>query len=126
MTLDANEERGRKLQTTDIDWANSGHVHPVKNQGGCGSCWAFAALGALEAMIAIKNSAAAGSLVPPVRLSEQQSVDCTTNTPDNVAKFNTSYGSSGCNGGWMTNSWGFSRDQGAMTNADYPYTGSAT
>jgi len=58
---------------------------PVKNQGICGSCWAFAAIGAMEAMIAIKNSAAAGSLVAPVRLSEQQQVDCTTNTMANIA-----------------------------------------
>ena len=71
---DLNEKKiaqGRKLQSAAIDWANSGHVHPVKNQGGCGSCWAFNSVTALESMVAIKNSATAGTLVPPVRLSEQ-------------------------------------------------------
>ena len=71
---DPNEKKiaqGRKLQSAAIDWANSGHVHPVKNQGGCGSCWAFNSVTALESMVAIKNSATAGTLVPPVRLSEQ-------------------------------------------------------
>jgi C1A family cysteine protease len=75
---------------------------PVKNQGGCGSCWAFAATTAQEGVQAIKTGN------PVVRLSEQEGVDCCTN-------------SHGCNGGWMDHYWQFSRDSGSQTNADYPY-----
>ena len=84
--------------------------------------WAFAAMGVVEAMKSIKDSTATGVYVAPVRLSEQEQVDCTSNTTANVAMFGKSYGNSGCSGGWMTNAWNFSRDWGMMTNADYAYT----
>jgi hypothetical protein len=77
----------------------------------------------MEAMESIKASAAAGgSLVAPVRLSEQEFVDCTTNNDYNLAIFGKTYNTYGCNGGWMANAWNQSRDWGTPTNADYPYT----
>ena len=66
-----NKGRGLVATATTIDHAASGKMHAVKNQGQCGSCWAFAANTALEGAIAIKNNTS------PVRLSEQQLVDCT-------------------------------------------------
>lgn len=119
----ATDAMSRMLQSTTlpIDWAGSGYVFSVKSQGICGSCWAFASVGVLEAMISIKKSATAGSLITPVRLSEQQLVDCTLVTPSNYALFGKTYSNFGCKGGCISNGWNFSREQGNMLNADYPY-----
>lgn len=55
------------------DWrTHSNVVNPVKNQGSCGSCWAFSAVAAMEGAFNLKT----GSLHS---FSEQQVVDCTLN-----------------------------------------------
>jgi C1A family cysteine protease len=54
-----------------LDWRTKGVVQKVKDQGQCGSCWAFSGIGALESAHAIKT----GNLIS---LSEQQIVDCAT------------------------------------------------
>jgi C1A family cysteine protease len=88
---------------------------PVKNQGGCGSCWAFAATSALEGTIGVNTG------VISERLSEQQGVDCTRNTQENTDRFGENYGLYGCSGGWMAPFWEFMKDHGVMHEADYPY-----
>jgi C1A family cysteine protease len=87
----------------DIDWTTQGAVGPVKNQGSCGSCWAFSSTGALEALSKI----AYGTLKS---FSEQQLVDCSGK-----------YGNQGCNGGLMTSSFNFVKDNGIVEDSQYPY-----
>lgn len=72
--LEAEEvHEPRNLQdVAAIDWVAANKTTAVKDQGNCGSCYAFAANTVLEAAIAITED------TEPVRLSEQQVVDCST------------------------------------------------
>ncbi|CAN6380693.1 unnamed protein product [Urochloa humidicola] len=88
-----------------VDWRTTGVVTPVKNQGSCGSCWAFASVATMESALAIRTRTA------PILLSEQQLVDC-----DGYDK--------GCRGGWMHNAFRWViQNRGITWAASYPYTG---
>ena len=83
-------------------------VTSVKNQGGCGSCWAFAAISDLESSYLLNGY---DSSQGEIDLSEQQLVDCT-----NEGFFNY-----GCRGGWMTNAFAYISQNSVHTELNYPY-----
>lgn len=92
---------------TSVDWRNQGAVNPIKNQGSCGSCWAFSANAAFE------SAAFIAGYTPLYSFSEQQLVDCATEE-----------GNQGCNGGWMTSAFEYVQKVGGLQQeASYPYAG---
>ena len=81
-----------------FDWGDQNGVTPVKDQGACGSCWAFGTHGAFEGSYAVLNKTLINS-------SEQDTLDCS--------------GAGSCSGGW----WAFQYliDTGSAKESDYPY-----
>jgi cathepsin F/cysteine peptidase B len=88
---------------TVVDWRTKGAVTDVKDQGQCGSCWAFSATEAIESYSFLND----GKLLS---LSAQQITSCDKTD-------------SGCGGGWPHNAYDYVHKAGGIeTSADYPYT----
>lgn len=84
-----------------VNWTAAGAVTPVKNQGPCGSCWAFSGVQSLEGLHFLNTSKL-------IELSEQQLLDC------DEEDFN-------CGGGWVHKGLEYTAKNGIHTEQDYPY-----
>merc|ERR1712070_341681 len=100
--LGVHEHSGEELAAS-VNWVTAGAVTPIKDQGQCGSCWAFSTTGSTEGAWQIGS----GNLVS---VSEQQLVDCATAT------------SAGCQGGSMAGAIQYESGTAMATEASYPYT----
>jgi len=89
------------VEVSDVDWRAQGVVNPVKDQGQCGSCWAFAIVGSVESHWALKS----GSLLS---IAEQQLIDCDDNEK-------------GCAGGALFRTYTWVKDQALCKTSSYPY-----
>jgi KDEL-tailed cysteine endopeptidase len=94
------------------DWVSLGAVTDVKDQGRCGSCWAFSTTGSLEGAYFLKYNQL-------ISFSEQELVDCE----------NSKHGGNdlGCNGGEMDNAFSWIKsNNGLCSELDYPYVSGTT
>ena len=100
-------EFGGAAIPTSVDWVKEGCVNPVKDQGQCGSCWTFAAVGAIESGYCISNNK---KNLP--NLSEQQLVAC-----DKIPN------AGGCDGGLPSLAIDYVKSIGGglCSEKDYPY-----
>lgn len=90
-------------ETKAVDWRTAGYVNPVKDQGSCGSCWAFSTIAALEGA----HFRATGELVS---FSEQQLVSCDKSV------------NNGCSGGMPGEAMDYVAHNGIALESAYPYT----
>lgn len=82
-------------------------IHPIRNQGSCGSCWAFAASDVLSDRFCIASSRATNTVMSP-----QYLVSCDS-------------GQYACNGGFLASSWKFLERTGIVSETCFPYTSGA-
>lgn len=91
-----------------FNWADRGIVTPVRTQGLCGACYAFAALGAVEGQMGLRGNS--------VKLSEQELVDCATH------EISYSRVHLGCKGGDDTAVYEYAmKNRGVTSEDEYPY-----
>lgn len=91
------------IEPKEINWVEKGIVSEVKNQGSCGSCWAFSAVSVVEEAYAqFKNQ--------KLNLSEQELVDCSR-----------SYGNQGCSGGFENKGLSYVAEKRINLDEVYPY-----
>jgi cathepsin L len=89
----------------NVNWTQQGKVSAVENQGICGACYAFSAVGNMESFALLSNQ-------KNIELSQQQIIDCSWN-----------YGNSGCNSGYIVKAFQYALDNGITSSSVYPFLG---
>lgn len=92
----------------EVDWVAKGVVSTPYAQGPCGACWAFSTASTLESLAMINGFKSANES-EPLEFSVQQLVDCDEES------------NQGCGGGWMTDAYKYTRDNGIELKDSYPY-----
>lgn len=112
----AAAKKNKMMQPRDFNWVDQGVVSSVKNQAQCGSCAAFAAMGAIESCYYLKS----GVMVDD--MSEQHILDCAYNHVYNDA--DGSWGAFGCDGAWPQTylDWLEINGEYNQMESSYPYT----
>jgi len=96
---------------TKLDWTEEGIVPPIRDQGACGSCWAYSVVAPVESAYIRKNGLS-GDDVENFELSVQQMVSCDSDGWN-----------AGCNGGDPPGAFDWLKDNGGLAHAtDYPYS----
>ena len=98
-----NLKQNPNVTSGSKNWVTTLGMDTVKDQGQCGSCWAFSTAGQVEYAFKIKNNT-------DVVLSIQQLIDCT-------------YYRDGCLGGWFEEPLHYMKHYGIQAEEEYPYNG---
>ena len=107
--LDSRDSVSVNTNPSSVTWIDV--QSPVKNQGGCGSCWAFGTIEALESHLAIAENS-----TKPLVLAPQALVDCGKN-PKHCG------GTGGCGGSVAELGYNYTKYDGIPLETGYPYTG---
>jgi cathepsin F len=100
-TYNKLENINGKVIPSTFDWRNLGAVGPIKDQGDCGSCWAFSVVGNIESQYYLNKDQL-------IQFSEQQVIDCDEYDD-------------GCNGGIQENAFNYIYSYGLESQSNYPY-----
>ena len=105
---------GNATNTASVNWCTSGACTPIKNQGQCGSCWAFSATEAVESQMILGTGSALATALSP-----QQVASCTPATG--------TYGCMGCEGGFTEGAYEYLKTAPGLANSFFiPYEQSLT
>merc|ERR1712070_120787 len=108
------EKKYARRSPTSINWRDTEAITAIKNQGQCGSCWAFSATEAVESQLMLTTG-----MEFAIELSPQQVTSCTPSTGQ--------YGSLGCNGGFTEGAYEYVQSVAGLANSFYiPYEQSLT
>ena len=94
----------RTSHASAVDWRLTEAVTPIKNQGQCGSCWAFSATEAVESQLIMASGGRSD-----IELSPQQITSCSPSTG--------TYGCQGCNGGFTEGAYEYLKTAPGLANS---------